>query len=113
MGIGPSGDLEEVTCKRESQAEESYSSYGPDSPNTETIPMTGPALRVVRPLSTIWLRVEAPKFVPANLVQSDIGLDKESGQLMSVSQDSGSSVVVLDRLKKQQITDTELCKIWG
>lgn len=52
-------------------------------------------------------------FVPAKLVQSDISPDGEQGQLMSVSQSTGSSVVAADKLKEQQAVDPELQVVRG
>jgi len=66
---------------------------------------------VVRPPSTILLRAEVPEFVPAK--QSDIGLDAERGQLMSVSQDTGLSDVAMNGLEEKQIADNELHMIRG
>jgi len=71
------------------------------------------ASRLVWLSSTVWLRTEAPEFVPANLIQSDIGPDKGSGQLRSVCLDTGSSGVTVDRLKEQQIMDIQLHVIRG
>jgi len=70
MDIGPNGDLErEVTCEMETHAEKNWShSCGPDGPNTEVVPMVGPALSVAWPWETIWLWAEALEFAPTRLV---------------------------------------------
>ena len=69
--------------------------------------MVGSALRIVWPSGTI---PKAPEFIPAKLVQSDVGPDKERGQLISVSHDTGSNGAV-DELKEQQAASAVVCKL--
>ena len=85
-----------------------YDSYGPDVLGTEAVPTVRSTSRVDQLSCTAQLRTEAQEFVPARSVQSDVDPDVECSQLMSVSQDTGSSVVAMDGLKEQQDADIEL-----